>query len=267
MYWGRKKSTYKIAEKYGVSDETIRNWLIKLGIPRRSRSEANRVKAIRKHWRKKFFVDWWKEPTWNLGYVVGAVIGDGTLTKYGFAIASTCKEWLQNVSKIILYWCGWYPIFKERKFKTRYMTKSKGLVEKTKTLYEIGLWSIDVARFIREVIEKIEEYLVGVEFFGGFLSGLIDSDGSIIFYRRSTSITRLIRVYNTNYKLLKDVSIKLKVFGVASKVITVDSKRKTPEYALSIHGKENFAKLKEIINLQHPKKRENLNKIIASYGL
>lgn len=51
QYWNKKLSTYQMADIAGCSVPTLRDWMIKLGVPRRTRSEALKGREIT--WRDK----------------------------------------------------------------------------------------------------------------------------------------------------------------------------------------------------------------------
>lgn len=66
LYWGRGLSTYKIAEIYGVSYQTILYYLKKYGIPTRKRPKPPEPNLT---------------PSKELAYVLGVLYGDGTVSR------------------------------------------------------------------------------------------------------------------------------------------------------------------------------------------
>lgn len=48
LYWEKQLSTTQIGELLGLTSTGVRNWLVRLGIPRRTDSEANKIWASRR---------------------------------------------------------------------------------------------------------------------------------------------------------------------------------------------------------------------------
>lgn len=100
-----------------------------------------------------------------------------------------------------------------------------------------------------------------------YIAAMIDGEGYINDVKYRISNTRIVSISNTNTDILKHITKCLDILGITYKIYTSNglTVNKLQIYRVSIHGKENFLKVKELIPIQCGYKKERLDNILASY--
>ncbi len=85
LYWINNKNLKQIAKLYGVSDVTVLRWMNKCGVARRDRSAAARLRMsspeVRRQLSMKLRKKFTPHPSPTLAYVLGVLLGDGSVYK------------------------------------------------------------------------------------------------------------------------------------------------------------------------------------------
>jgi len=180
----------EIYRKYGVwiGEETIRRWLHGVSSPYNSRRRIPSLEML--------------QPSEDLGYVIGVVLGDGYTyggdAGYYIALKAKDKEFVEKFAIYLAKVLGRKPI------RVRY-DKSSGryvAIAESKTLYELLKKPVDLKR-IKKYVEHCPKCTAA------FLRGLFDSEGHV-------SKNGYVTLDNTNYELLVYVRRLLKRFGIES---------------------------------------------------
>jgi len=189
MYWAQRMSTGQIAEKYGITSDAVRNWMIKYNIPRRSLYEATL-----KHPRKPF--SGYAE---ERGYLLGLRAGDIHARKratntVGVNVTTTCPSMIKLFERT----------FEEYGCVKKYPVKGP---------LTYG-WYVycDLDTSFNFLIEK-PSGLPRWDNFYAFLAGYVDSEGTITFDCCSSYPRPNFWIKSQDVELLSEVVWKLKSDG------------------------------------------------------
>ncbi len=261
LYTKKKLSSLKIAEILGLKDRTVRWWLHKFGIPRRSPSEAGT-----KYPKIPFSGDL-KEKAYMLGlragdfYVqrISRVIRIKTSTTHLAQIELT-KEIFGKYN----FHVGVYKIFDE-----------KFGFEKWKTYCDLDI----SFKFLLEKQEKLAKWILNNnELFFNFLAAYADCEGHFRIFQSSDRFIRFsFMLTSTNMVILKQIKNKLKTMDVVShiylntkagRVSKVGIKSNKNIYNLVVYKKENVITLvSKLIKISHHKEKIwKMNLILESSG-
>jgi intein-encoded DNA endonuclease-like protein len=143
------------------------------------------------------------KPSEDLAYVIGAMLGDGYPRKksrnkkdhYIIRLGVKDKEFAEEFARRLAKVLGRPPI------KVRYERSARRYIVEveSKTLYEL-LRPVNLKR-LRKYIEHCKRCMAA------FLRGFADSEGNV-------GVEGFIRIYNTNYELLKYVKKLLRKLGI-----------------------------------------------------
>lgn len=193
----------------------------------------------------------------NLGYVIGALYGDGTViiknTRGLIKLAVKNRSFAQAFQNKIKKVFGIEPKFKE------YIYKSTGKVYDV-TLYKkyLAIWLNDNfgsfgERFWRINIEKFLNY--GNQFCNGFVKGFFDAEGSI---GKEKTPLKSVQFVSCNKVGLMEFSSLLATYGFEPKIFSKEKGAKW-ELCLSKRQSQLFA---AIIGSEIDYKRERLNQLM-----
>lgn len=230
LYWGENKSTIKIARLYGVHRNTVIDWMKKYGIARRDRKVALKLTA------RPFT----PHPSPALGYVLGVLLGDGSVyvrkrksgkRTYCVQLGVKDKEFAEKFATALKK-IGLNSSVPHLKSDGSYQAQavSRNFCEWYKSLCsENGLPDLNK---IRSVIKKFDSQ---------FVCGFYESEGSIGFHKFGKL---RMRMGNRRRELLLMVQDILKCYGVKSHLC---GPGKCNYFDLVVYGDERVNKLFAII--------------------
>lgn len=185
LYWKEKLSTHQTASRLNVSHVCILRWMNKHGIPRRSH--------------QNYLIPSAKQPSWELGYILGVLCGDGSPFKSGrhhiTKLATVDSQWAKFFWQLLYTWAG----FKPQKIRSDLYKSPFGV----SLMYVVVLESKDAFLFLTSLGNfKTESWAVpeivwnnGEDIQYGFISGFFDSEGGPSAHRKKWC---LIRVSSSN---------------------------------------------------------------------
>jgi len=254
LYVAERKSTTEIGRKMGCSPSTVSRYLKIYGINPRRRGWSAPWRILN--------ID--LNPTEELGYFCGLIIGDGWIYKkknagyiIGFACSKSDKElldiYLETIRKINPHLKP-YVLLKRNRSGFKHLKK------------ESYLWFV---RFHSKILYnalkpyKMEDYRWTVPRFlktkaslRGFLQGLSDAEGSVLQVGRQKSV----KITSKHKEGLKEVKKILKeVFGIDS---SIWSDRNGRFYNLVISKNESIKRFAERINFKLSRKRRKLRTVL-----
>lgn len=176
-------------------------------------------------------------------YVLGSVLGDGTVLKYDVRLNVKDKDFALEFKRSFDKWSG---------LKTAYY--------EYRGYYIVTLQSKDGAMFFREFDKEIM-LNVDKNMQSNFLRGLYDSEGCVGFYRHS----RQIGFFNTDISLINLVRKILKNFSIKTRLYS----RKRGEwkrcYELYIGYREGISNFYNNVGFSIFRKQNKLNAMLNSY--
>lgn len=230
LYWGENKSTIKIARLYRAHTNTVIGWMKKYGMARRDNKAALKLIA------RPFIL----HPSPALGYVLGVLLGDGSVyvrkrksgkRTYCVQLHVKDKEFAEKFA-VALKEIGLNSSVPHLTSNGSYQVQavSKNFYEWYKSLcLEDG--SPDLGK-IRLVIKKFESQ---------FVCGFYESEGSIGFHK---SGKLRMRMGNRRGELLSMVQDILKCYGIKS---CLCGPGKRNYFDLVVYGDERVNELLAII--------------------
>lgn len=234
----------KIASKVGVSPSAIQRWRRKRGLT----SNFNRNSDL--------CTDVSLEPTRNLGYFCGLVIGDGSLKyakktrNYRIKVNSTKTELVRvfesSANKLGLKVHKWMTE-SETSFSSSKVTQYGACVD-SKILYEkLKSYKLDNHKF------DIPRFLSTNESEKGFLSGYFDSEGGT-----SGKEVRADSKWKSNLEKVKRLLIKN---GISATIYPRPRENPT-RYRIRIFRHKSIKRFAKLVNFRIERKRENLKRIV-----
>ena len=211
-YWKHNLSIEQIAKEEGVDKGTIFYWMKKLGVKRRTDSEAlmihhpNRIKL----------------PKMNedLAYALGVIFGDGC-AYYGktswYVQLTTTSETFNRSFENALRKLGYTVTTGIEKRKTP---------SHWKTQWRTYACSIELVRWVKELkkdINKLTELIETKEYAIAFLRGFYESEGSL---KRNGAHSVSLTMSNTNKHLVEFVRELIEKLGFKVSVYTIQKKGK-----------------------------------------
>jgi hypothetical protein len=119
---------------------------------------------------------------------------------------------------------------------------------------------------------KVPEFVDNIELQKEFIKAIFDDEGTVALrvFKKTREIKRNVTIASKSKKLLEDIKkIMQDSFGIYSnriiKYTKICADKRFTTYYLSITGKENFVKFRDLINFDHPNKKLKLNVLIGSY--
>lgn len=275
------KAVYKLRTKEGLEICLTSNHPL-LRIKKRTRyrvetewTEAGKLEVgdqvvINNH----FSADWKGNYTFKEGYLIGLLIGDGTLKKDEAVLSSWGSS--QGPQRVRASAMNSLDDFKHR-------SDFSGWVEvKERNEFRLSLASLSDLAFslglrprIKEITEEIERG--SADFCRGLLKGLFDTDGTVLVNQEKGSSVRLAQ---SNFSLLQSVQRILLRLGIYSKIYAFrrnagvhtlpDSKGGYAQYNIRaqhelVISNESILKFTQKIGFEDTVKQNKLEKIIKSY--
>jgi len=209
----------------------------------------------------------------ELGYVVGVVIGDGTIHRRTIKLKTIDYDFIEAFRYNIEKWSGIKT--KERivtiEETLRHLKNSKESVVKTlrhpKNMYDIRLYSQEASMFLKSLIDNILNNKIDIdslpkEFKIMFIKGLFDSEGSVGYNKNKYG-----RIYpkvifcNKDVRLVKLVENILHSFGFH----TTKYVSKYNEWFITIAKVKEVLKFYNMIGFSIKRKQDKLKKLIKLY--
>jgi intein-encoded DNA endonuclease-like protein len=174
----------------------------------------------------------------RIGFILGALIGDGSLSdKNTIEFQQKSKEWLEIVKNNFFILFG-----KESK-----ISKIFG-----RNAFRLRIYSKEIFNLFKELTSKINEVVMNEseEFQRKFLQGIFDAEGSVEKYQNR------IAFYNKDEKIVNLCKTLLEKNGILVNKLYV--KKRSGVITLSFSGIEKLRIFYEKINFAHPEKKKKL---------
>jgi len=198
-------------------------------------------------------------PSFELGYVLGAIYGDGSImydekrTLYNIRFAVLDKEFrdilLENIKKV-------YP----------YLIDLKNMSRKGKIYYGLNIFSKDFCG----ILKNFSLNMMNQDMRRGFIVGIFDAEGSVGVYNldKPTKVKRMIsftQKFGNVLNMVKEIIIGngIKFYAWTRKGSGFNPKGRYLN--LIITGKKNLILFKENFGFAIPRKRDKLELAINSY--
>jgi intein-encoded DNA endonuclease-like protein len=238
-------SSFHIAKILGLHYSAVRRWI----------KDGSRPDSCFSN----IYVPEEKQDSFEFGYILGCILGDGCLDKEYFRLTSIDHEFAQKVAHCILALTGVYvELGKDKRKKYR-----QGFAY----LVRFGSY-----RFVNQVVELLGEKVLGQSktfewripsqidnfpesFKVGLVKGFFDSEAHVNL--RDSQI----HIELVNYKGLEDIRRLL-----ASLCIESIIEMKTNNPVLIIRGKQNLIRFANEINFSIPRKSEDLKLLMSLFG-
>ena len=192
---------------------------------------------------------------YHLGYVLGAVVGDGCMymyrdkrgsTHYFVELETADYNFAMRFAESLKAILGREPLIQER---TRFKMNPHGK-------YHFGKY-IRVRVSSKNLYERLQEMKGHVlngkipihdrEFIVGFLKGLFDAEGSLSIDKYPNRVCYNLRIYNKNLKLLELVMKLLYELGIKKVYLRNYQKGRLVPF-LEIQDRDEIAKFQTIVN-------------------
>ncbi len=275
------KPVYKLRTKEGFEIRlTLNHPLLRVKNKTRYRVESECVEAGDLQAGDQVFInnhpslEWGGKYNFKEGYLIGLLIGDGTLKKNKAVLSS----WGRSCGTESVRIAGMEALsdFKHRK-------DFSGWIEiEERNEYRLSLASLTDFAFglglkqgVKEITEEIEKG--SADFCKGLLRGLFDTDGTVLVNQKKGSSIRLAQ---SNLSLLKSVQRILLRLGIYSKIYTFrrnggmhllpDGKGGYAQYNIRaqhelVISNESILKFSQRIGFQDSDKQNRMGQIIKNY--
>ena len=220
------------------------------------------------------YADWKGKHTFKEGYLIGLLIGDGTIKKDNAILSSWGRsQGPEKVRAAVIDsldgfrhrsdFSGWVEIKERNEFRLC-------LASLSDLVFSVGLKPGE-----KEITEKIEG--CSADFCRGLLRGLFDTDGTVLVNQEKGSSVRLAQ---SNLSLLQSVQRILLRFGIYSKIYAFrrsegvqslpDGKGGYAQYNIRaqhelVISNESILKFAQKIGFEDTDKQNRLEKIIKNY--
>jgi len=237
QYVKQNRTLKEIGKCYGLARETTYFYIKKYNISYEKKWSLTKIN---------------KRQTFFLGYVVGAIFGDGWFYKKAYR-TYFCSTELSSISVFMSMLSEIYPGC----FRIRTQERPN-----VKILYTIEIPCKALYEFLSPYKEKsrffIPDFLNTKESKAGFLSGFFDAEGCIQIYNN-----RLASLYISSkyYENLIPIQKMLTEFGIESKLNRVKTRMESRIYLGQNY--ENLKKIKKNINFHSFKKMKTLEDAIC----
>ncbi len=245
LYWENGMSIAEIAEKFGVSEWTVHQRMVKFNIPRRKIGESNL---------KQQKLPFSGDPI-ERSYLLGLRAGDLSARWKG--------------KRIRVEVCTSHPAMVEL-FKSLFEGyASVGMCPEYNKRAQTFRWRVfvDLDTSFYFLVEKPEfiatEILFSKDLFLAFLAGYTDAEGSIIMSPNREQIVCYFRICSEDFNLLRDFYKKLREIGYHLRLVldkekgTDDgfSKLRTDYWRLELSRKDDIIQLLQQLPIRHSEKK------------
>lgn len=246
LYWKEDLSTHQMASRLNVSHVCILKWMKKHSIPRRRN--------------RNYLIASAKQPSWELGYILGVLCGDGSPFKSGHhyraKLATVDLQWAQFFWQLLYAWAG----FKPQKLRSDLYRSPFGV----SLMYVVILQSKDAYLYFTSLGKfKTENWAVpnivwdnGRKIQQGFISGFYDSEGSPITNREYGQIS----VVSSNKDGLLDIRDLLRKNNFHPTNLT-------KKYCFCLCRRDELIRYRDEIGFKIERKREKLSRLTQARGL
>jgi len=255
LYIEKQWSSADIAKKFEICKHTVL---------RRLREAGYQIRPPEHYFTKKLPENA-RKPTWELGYILGVIYGDGHLHSsnrvYSIDLHTASEDWGRVFYQILMRWSALTP--------WQGGPYSDGL-------YRVALISKEAYQYIKSLITKsnmkdwnvpeVAKTETGVK--SGFLSGWFDSEGNVYQYKNHRNIRGFSVNQNGLYEiqtLLKSVDIKSGVWLHNSEKLSWGKYKSCAVYCVNFGGERNLKLFRYKIGFQHPSKKKQLDNVLSSY--
>jgi predicted DNA-binding protein YlxM (UPF0122 family) len=297
MYWNQKLTLREIAKKLQTSQWKLIELMRSYGIPRRKRTKVNglvknqlqtdylkglpiselakkygvckstvwkNTKEIANRRPKQISPDAY-EPTFETGYVLGVCYGDGYIRKNGYYVVLEThdSDFAKAFSEIVQKWSALKPSVSTYKRRTQAPNQK---CQQAITEHVVCICSQKANALLSELYDELPACIKTDDMLGGFLSGLIDSDGTIYTFqiknRGKTYDTGRITIY-LDYKKPQLTNKISSLFHIMNLHPLVYHNPRMSETTIVFARKSDIKKLGSLLVLQIPHKRECLKKLLS----
>lgn len=201
----------------------------------------------------------------EMAYFDAVIRGDGTLTKNGFRIQISDKDYFMHVEVL-------QPLF-EKLFglKARVVKKGNGWVTeiKSKELFEYLNLVLKIPIGVKSAIVTIPDKLFysNIEVQKSHLRGWMDAEGAVR-YKKYKSCTTPRLGFATKSKNVRDGLIKIleNIGKHHRKNLSAWKWKSTDEtYQFEIAGPEAVYNYMKVVGLRHPSKKQRIDNLINNY--
>jgi len=199
-----------------------------------------------------------KGESFELGYILGVLAGDGHLRRDCIGLSTTDREFANVFRQFLEKWS---------KLQTKERCYDSFIKSKIRRVFDVYLFSADVARFIHDLGmpfgNKLRTWRVSSKVLNdseeikrGFLSGFFDSEGSV-------RLTYDINCCSTNYQGLLQVGSLLNSHGIRHQIYSYAPRNKNwaAIHVLKIKSRD-ATEFANKINFQLPRKRKQLETLL-----
>jgi intein/homing endonuclease len=245
-------STRRIAKEVGFSSWTIRHLL-------RNKLGQKYREIVRERVKVNILPEKAKNQSYELGYILGVLVGDGHLRRDCIILKTTDCEFANVFYYFLKRWSGLQPKVRE------YDRSIKG---KIRHVFDVSLFSADAARFVQMLGipygNKLRTWRIpnivlssNDEIKKGFLAGFFDSEATV-------RLTYDINCYSINKAGLAQISLLLNSFGIPHQVSSYTPKnRKWSTFHVLTIKWRHASSFADKINFQLPRKRKQLKRLIG----
>lgn len=199
LYVNQKLSIPKLAQRFGVCEESVRQLMIDYGIPRRTLAETASLLSPKKV-NENFFSEWSNE----MAYILGIIVTDGSLddktrdlrislTDHDLVFKMAEAMGLENGVQIITRKCSPTP-------QAMLSIARKQIFD---DLLRLGVFlSRNHDKTFNQTFPNVPP-----EYRNHFIRGLFDGDGSIVIRRRTpNNLSKEMMIVNASLDLIEDLA-------------------------------------------------------------
>jgi len=200
------------------------------------------------------------KPNFQLGYVLGALNGDGAINYMGASLEVTDLDFVDYFTEQLTII---YP------YKIGHNKRNRG--KNRKLTYVVSIYSRSYGKFLKEYNLKLIS-LKSENFKRGFLKGFYDSEGSV----RASNLDnkkitkREISFVQKSFDTINLISVLLKQFNISHKInshIGSGFNKEGKYYTISIYGFDNLLIFKNKIGFSINRKSKILDLAINSFEI
>lgn len=220
---------------------------------------------------------WDGEGTYEEGWLLGSLIGDGSLAETQWNDTGILRYWENSQDEMSQYAVQLLETtvgYSKRTNEAHYHKQLKHRVINSAGLATLAS-SYNVTRESKEVSDAIEQ--ASYEFYRGFLRGIFDADGSV----QGTQIKGVsVRLAQSNLSNLQAIQRMLSRLGIVAKVyqerrpegyrMLPDAQRQPAEYLCKaqhelVISKDNLDYFQQLIGFREPQKAAKLDELLSGY--